>query len=252
MKKIAFLTALILAGTANAQLATFDATTAANVVKQVEATTELIGTAEQQLKEIESFNTNITGNLGRSNELSSKLNEIRRKYNKVSRSISRIKLGDGSVPDFGDINDIKQTLDYIYDPTPINRVDKQRMQYIHRQTTKKSALEEAEHTIGNIESNLMDIDSLVKEADATETLKDSQDMTNKLLMALISNQVEIKHLLAQLTRVQAAQGYEGIQTDESYHLENESISDTIGTGAVTKWGDGEAPCPDMLSQLNQC
>lgn len=237
---------------ANAQLATFDATQATNMIKQIESTAELISNAESQLTKLESLDGNITGNLGRASGLNTKLNEIKRKYSRLTRSIERINLGNGLSPDFSKVGDIQQTLDHIYDPASYNRPEKRRLQRIHRQSSKKSALEEAEYTINNIGSNLEDIDKLISEVDETQSLKDSQDMTNKLLVTLITNQIEVKNLLAQLTRAEAVEDYEGVATGEEYRAAPYDLPDNMIEGATSNWGDDNIPCPDVLADQNKC
>ena len=254
MRKITIFCVFYLASitSSHAQLATFDATQATNMIRQIEQSVEMIEQAEQQVTKLEDMNGNLSGNLGRASGLNGQLNDLKRKYRRLTRSIERLDLGNGTVPDFSDVKDIQQTLDHIYDPATFNRPQKRKLQRLHKQTSKKAALEEAELTINTIEGNLQDVDKLINESDATESLKDSQDMTNKLLIALISNQIQMKNLVAQLTRVEASESYEGVQSGANYQVDSWDAPNGMIDGAVTNWGDGNVPCPDILAEQNKC
>lgn len=199
---------------ASAQLVVTDPAALARLVETINQGQKMIQTIEKQISTAEKTSNALHGNLRRAENLKSSLANYRNILNQVQRSIPEIDpeyLPSGHIPQMTQAGDVRNVLDFIYNPSQLRGDLSRNMQTIHKEATTRAALEASELSVASADKNFAELLSLASEIDSTENLKDAADMSNKLLLKILAALEELTNLQAQLTRMEAAKNYKGIR-----------------------------------------
>ena len=230
-----------------AQVAVIDSTAIAKMSEQISTTEALLTTANDHLNAVENVTNNLSGNLQRAASLRTPLSQIRRNLNRLTRAIDEIN--GGELPNMNHTRYIRDWFYTIWDPTTPMNIQLIKREY--KQRSKLAGLESSELILHHIDEDFATYELLINESDQNTDLKDAQDVTNKILLAIHKTQIEIKQLLALQMRIVAADNFKGVH-QKTYQTSLKSRPQIIKEGALNGWGMEDIPCPDRLKKLGSC
>ena len=187
------------------------------MAKELEVMKEHVETATKQLEEAQRTVQQLSGNLKRGVGIERDLRKIKKIAADILPSFYNMSVPGGENVDPSDIQWLETQLDDIFTPknkSPRDRELNKERRGAYTQRSLKAALLESEAAIGSTIASMEKLEQLMREIDETETLKDSQDLSNRLLGEVVATQNKIIILLAQLTRAQSVIHYTGVGRDD--------------------------------------
>jgi hypothetical protein len=211
---------------------------------------------EKQVTAVEKTASLMEGNFKRAASLKNSLTNYKNILRHIQLSIPDIppeNLPSNQPPNMTEPQDVKDVLNYIYNPDQPRGDLSRDMQNTHKQTTTLAALEAAELSIARADKNFTELADLANEIDITTSLKDSSDMSNKLLLKILMAVEELKNLEAQLLRMQAAKYYRGLKRKAKLTPKTRSAAEKLQL-EITNGGKmfKETKCPTSMIEANLC
>lgn len=110
--------------------------------------------------------------------------------------------------------DVDQLIDQHFPPmNKANRKSYRKRSSAYHQQAQKSALKVAELTINNADKRRREVEHEVQKINTTQSVKDSQDLNNRLVGEMLLELQKTNILLAQLARAQSTSQFRGIRPD---------------------------------------
>jgi len=178
---------------------------------------------KEQFDEMQNIHKSVTGNLKRGKGIARDLGKLQDLAENMTKSFINLNPNQEMDDyDLSNIEDLQDALDTIYsdeqDVLQRTQTDQQRKDY--QQRSVRSALEGSEVLINLQGERMQKIQELADEIDKTETLKDAQDLSNRLLGEILLVQQQALLLQAQYVRANQSLNYqyadrEGAEAPES-------------------------------------
>ncbi len=246
----------ILSPNAIAGLIVTDPTLAAKMVEAYNQGQEMLGNIEQQVSQMEKVQGNLEGITKNGSSLQTRFSKYRTTYNSIRRSIPDIVpdiMPSGKSPDLTNPSDLQELIDEVYKTNDPRGNRSRNMQYLHRQGSARSALEQAELSLANTDAKFTELSLLAREMDQAETLKESVDMSNKLLLQILLTLQEMVNLQGQLTRLEAANNYTGIPEGVQFDFEGLTAGERAEKAIINNEYSRETKgCSIAMGAANMC
>lgn len=191
--------------------------------------TELKNLQEQLKVMKETYNTAVdtyeavTGNGGFGVGAVPEIAKIRNKLEDITKPIHNIPtIIDTDDLDLSKIEDVQKTLDAVWKTEDglLNDAKTAKEKEKIRQRATKSVIEQSTVAMEGMKDSIQRTEQIAYELDKTESLKESQDLTNRLLIEIISILQQQLIIESSLARAEQLAAYEGADS------ENEEYSDT--------------------------
>lgn len=218
MKKFFYSCAVIglISFSANAAVVVSDAGVYARMASELNEFKKQTEFLTSQLEELSSIKSNLEGNLGIGRGISRDLSRVKRRAQDMTRVFGNIEgVFDINEYDLSNMEDLQGVLDgmFKHEADILTRGRNTEAVQDIRQRAIKSAIEGSEAVIVEIQDSISKVDQLSTEIDNTETAKEAQDLTNRLLSEILHVQQQQLILIAQLTRAEQLAAYEGVSSD---------------------------------------
>lgn len=121
------------------------------------------------------------------------------------------------VPNDQAYTDAKASLDAFFpDPrtTPAHKTDLDR-KYYARQSAVRDSIVSADGLLKNMPKNFENIDTLSERIDKTQNIKESQDLTNRLLVEMLKTLNQLLTIDARLTQAMGLMNYKGVSEEST-------------------------------------
>ena len=173
-------------------------------------------TAKENLDQITSVKERLEGNLNIGREMIGDFKDLRDSATDITAMAHNLP-GQLDIDDF-DISkpdDFREVLDVIYDPNANSAEAGSNVEVKEgmEQRALKGAIESSQKITSDFSDDLNNISSLIDEIDQTETQKEAQDLTNRLLVELVTIQRRSLQLMAQAVRAEKLAQYEGASSN---------------------------------------
>lgn len=198
---------------ANAAYVVTDPGAYMRMLQELQQMMELTSQVENVLDEGKKQTASITGNKRSAGLLNGLISELTNASNQYVDAIPADHLSDGTKVNYKSPNDISKLLNETYNPRQPYGDRELPLKRSYQQRSLKAALQNAEANIAAAKQEYGDISMLIGEIDNTQTQKEAQDITNKILARSLIMQEKTIELLANLVRITAAMDYRGV--DES-------------------------------------
>ena len=182
----------------------------------------------EHLKEAQKMVKSLEGNLKRAKGAVRDLRNMKDKIANIIPSFYRDLKDTVNPDDLLDPKWITDQLDNVFGTGYQGRREyelKEEMRANYSKRSMKGAIVHAEQSINEVQTSLEKIQDLAAQADSTQTMKDAQDVNNRLLLEILATQNKIVVLLAQLTRVEALAQYSGVSHAEGGYMGDETDSE---------------------------
>lgn len=208
----------------------------ANNLNELRRQTEVL---TDQFNELQNIFGTLKGNLGAGQGVIRDVQRARRRAEGLTKSIhnipGRMDLDDY---DLNKIEDLQKVMGNVFNKEldiVTRGLSRKQIEGI-RQRSVKSAIEQSEQILGNMDNSNNKIDELARQIDATDDMKEAADMTNRLLIEVIFIQQQQLQLLASLARAEQYANYEGIDsTNPDADNEPEDTAGDVTGGKKKRW-----------------
>lgn len=215
MKPVFPLIALaVLAGTPAYALVVSDPGAYTRMAQQFQQMQDQLKQMVNVVNEAKKINDNLTGNLQRGLGTDE---DIRRLKGAVEKMLPTFTSTGVPNPSQSDIERIGNQLDKIFvssrdQPVEAELTKDQRDAY--RKKAISNAVRYSEFVISDTEKSMNRLEGLSQEINKTQSMKDAQDLTNRYMQEMMTNQVKLNLLLAQLVRAESAAKMQGVSANE--------------------------------------
>lgn len=177
---------------------------------------ESIKQLEQLESELVTIEGKLTGSRGYGSTIQADINRLRSKLERYTDGILDVDIEGITGSNERKVGDVQDMLDTIFNKERklkgLGELDKPLVN-AYREDVLRAALERSTVEIASARDTYDKLDVISREIDTAESLKDAQDLTNKLLSQLILVQQKNVELLAEMIRAEAAQKYTGSYDD---------------------------------------
>ena len=186
----------------------------ARMAQQIQQMQDQLKQMVNVVSEAKKINENLTGNLQRGLGTEE---DIRRLKGAVEKMIPTFAMQGVPNPSQSDMERIGNELDKIFvskESQPVEAELTKDQRDAYRKKAISNAVRYSEFVITDTEKSMNRLEDLSQEINKTQTMKDSQDLTNRYMQEMMANQVKLNLLLAQLVRAESAAKMQGVSANE--------------------------------------
>jgi hypothetical protein len=240
---------LLFCSAAEAALVVADPTSHARTAEVIANGKEMIARTAEVLKEMQKVESSLTGVSSYASPVMGELKQYSKKFDQLTRSGSALSLPDGALPELDMPDDLRGAIDGIYPESFGSWQSKSQNRWLYEQRGKKATIENAEMTLARARARMTDIEKLAAKIDQAKNTKAAQDLSNRLLIEIITGLRELIVLTAQMAQGQATKDYRGVSSDGVKRVTAQPNFTATRGNLKMPWGNG---CSENLVKRGLC